>query len=84
MSAKRDKKHHEILVAKDKLTTRSLSPSSQELFDLMHLTSCDHAIKRWRDHWMVCPVCNAPVTLVHDQSGYGSYIGHKEREEILV
>ena len=80
MSAKGKKKQHEILVSKANLTTRSLSPSSEEIFDLMHLTSCDHAIQRWKAHWLLCPVCNA--TVMH--SGDGSYIDHKLREEILV
>ncbi len=79
MSAK-VRPQHMILVQKDKLTTRSFSPSSQELFELMHLTSCDHAIKKWRDEWMICPVCNQSFIL----SSEGSYIGHKRREDYLV
>lgn len=83
--AKRDRKQHEIIVQKAQLTTRSFSPSSQELFDLMHLTSCDHAIKKWKDHWMICPVCNGVVTTTADETyGVVSYVGHKERAEILV
>jgi len=87
-AARRDRKQqHQILVTKDKLTTRSFSPSSQELFDLMHLTSCSHAIQRWKSHWMICPVCNAVVVTKADErnvEGVSLYVGHKEREEILV
>lgn len=78
-------KQHQILVTKDKLTTRSFSPSSQELYDLMHLTSCSHAIQRWKDHWMICPVCNGVVGVEASQEfGVVSYVGHRERSEILV
>ncbi len=81
MSAKADKKpQHEILVQKKDLTTRSLSPSSEELFDLMHLTSCDHAIKRWKDHWFLCPVCSQPFAHSWDMT----YTAHKSRKDLLV
>jgi hypothetical protein len=79
------KKQHEILVQKKDLTSRSFSPSSQELFDLMHLTSCDHAIKKWRDEWMICPVCNQTFVPQMDHVlGQTSYVFHKSREDILV
>lgn len=48
-----------ILVSKDRLTSRGIIPSSQELFDLMHLTTCSQAMDMWRDSWMFCPVCLA-------------------------
>jgi hypothetical protein len=78
--AKQKKKQHEILVSKAQLTTRSLSPSSEELFELMHLTSCDHEIQRWKANWLLCPVCNGAVI----NSAEGSYVEHKTREDILV
>ncbi len=71
------KAKHRILVPKDKLTTRGLIPSSQELFDMMHLTTCEHAMMRWRDCWMFCPVC---LTM---EGPDGEWM-HKTREEILV
>ena len=76
------KKQHEILVPLGKLTSKNLGPTPQELFSLMHLTSCDHAIERWKDHWLVCPVCSEPQQLTYDQSG--AIIGmtvHKSRKE---
>lgn len=85
MSAKKAKKQHEILVQKQDLTTKSLSPTSQELFDMMHLTSCDHAIKRWKDEWILCPVCSLPYHMVVDPvHGVMPYHPHKTREELLV
>ena len=68
---------HKIFVTKDKLTSRGILPSSQELFDLMHLTSCEHAASRWKEYWMFCPVCLA----TEDEDGM---VNHKDREEILV
>lgn len=86
MSGKRkEKKQHEILVTKDNLSTRSLSPTSEELFELMHLTSCDHAIKRWKEAWLICPVCNGTVKYSIDTTyGLVNFIEHKRREDILV
>ena len=84
-AAKRKQKQHEILVNKLDLTTRSLSPTSDELFELMHLTSCDHAIKRWKEQWLLCPVCNGSVKYSVDSTyGLVGYIEHKRREDILV
>lgn len=48
-----------VLVEKDKLTSRGIVPSSQELFDLMHLTTCHAAVMMWKPAWMFCPVCMA-------------------------
>ena len=70
---------HEIVVTKDKLTSRSLSPSSDELFELMHLTSCEHAIKKWKDEWLICPVCNQSFAIGFE----GAYTVHKRREDIV-
>lgn len=80
MSVRAKKPQHQIVVKKENLTTRSLSPSSQELFELMHLTSCDHAIQRWKANWLLCPVCNGAII----NSAEGSYVEHKTREDILV
>jgi hypothetical protein len=49
--------NHLVLVQKADLTSRGIIPSSQELFDLMHLTTCEQAIQRWKAPWMFCPVC---------------------------
>lgn len=68
---------YKILVQKENLTSRGSLPSSQELYDLMHLTSCEHAIQRWKDHWQFCPVCLQPLT---DED----IVEHKERADILV
>ncbi len=48
-----------VLVPKDQLTSRGILPSSQELFELMHLTTCQEAVQAWKEHWMFCPVCLA-------------------------
>lgn len=85
MSVRAERKTHMVLVTKDKLTTRSLSPSSSELFDLMHLTTCEIAIKKWNDNWLICPVCNSTVGHQMDSTyGLVSYTRHKPREDILV
>lgn len=68
---------HRILVPKHMLTSKGLMPSSQELFDLMHLTSCDHAINRWKKHWSFCPVC---LTTADEDGKYQ----HRTREEMLT
>jgi hypothetical protein len=64
-----------MLVKKANLTSKGLFPSSQELFDLMHITSCEHAHERWKKHWSFCPVCGA----MPDNDGL---IKHKEKAEI--
>lgn len=51
-----------VLVEKDKLTSRGIVPSSQELFDLMHLLTCKEAFSVWKTQWMFCPVCLAEVS----------------------
>jgi len=51
--------NHKVLVLKKDLTSQGLYPSSQELYDLMHLTTCEHATKRWQEEWSFCPVCLA-------------------------
>ncbi len=82
---KEQKKQHEILVQKKDLQTKSFSPSSEELFDLMHLTSCEHAIKRWNPEWMLCPVCSQPYELCIDV--YDKVVGlhmHKTRKDLLA
>jgi len=77
------KKQHEIIVPIGKLTSSNLGPDPQELYALMHLTSCDHAIQRWKANWMICPVCNAPAELSIDGSGHVvGYVEHKSRKEI--
>lgn len=68
---------YKVLVKKENLKTKGLFPTSQELYDLMHLVSCDHAEKRWKDEWSFCPVCTAMV-------GEDGFINHKERKDILV
>lgn len=82
MSAKAKK--HEILVPKDKLATRSLSPSSEELFDNMHLTSCELAIKSWKPNWICCPVCSEPFKLMVVDGIVEGVHYHKTRKELLV
>lgn len=72
---------HKILVQKDKLTSRGILPSSQELYSLMHLTTCDHANQRWKDYWQFCPVCLQPT--LEDEDG-NMYVLHKTRKDILV
>lgn len=69
--------NHKVFVLKKDLTSRGLSPSSAELYDLMHLTTCEHAERRWRDEWTFCPVCLVSV----DSDGV---IEHRERKDILV
>ena len=84
MSAK-GKKQHEIFVPIGQLTSKNLGPTSRELYELMHLTSCDHAIQRWKEHWMMCPVCGSAFSLIIDVefgSGIVSAIRHKTRKEI--
>ena len=76
-------KQHEVLVPPGKLTSKNLGPTSIELYRLMHLTSCDHAIQGWKDHWLMCPVCAQPFGLAVDYGHgiVGTYT-HKSREEI--
>lgn len=81
MRGKSSKKpQYEIVVEKKDLATRSLSPTSQELFDLMHLTSCEHAVQRWKDAWLICPVCNGTTYYANG----AAYVEHRVREDILV
>lgn len=82
---KEQKKQHQIFVEKKDLTTKSLSPTSEELFDLMHLTSCEHAVKRWKPEWILCPVCSQPYELCIDM--HDGVIGlqlHKTRKDLLA
>ncbi len=51
------KSNHKVFVQKKDLTTIGLRPSSQELYDMMHILSCELAEKRWKDEWSFCPVC---------------------------
>lgn len=83
MSAKDKKKQHEIFVKADQLTGKNLGPTARELYELMHLTTCDHAVQRWKDHWLMCPVCAQPFGLVveHGVGIIGQHM-HKSRKEI--
>lgn len=67
--------NHRILVEKKDLTTKGLLPSSQELYELMHLVNCEFAEARWKDHWSFCPVC---CQFVRDDGT----IRHKSRKEM--
>ncbi len=69
--------NHRILVEKADLTSKGLFPSSQELYELMHLVSCTFAEARWKDHWSFCPVCCA---FIKDDGT----IRHFNREEIKI
>ncbi len=69
--------NHKVFVKRDELKTIGLHPTSLELYDLMHLVSCTHAIKRWKDSWSFCPVC---MTMM-DEDGL---IRHRDRKDILV
>ncbi len=77
------KKKHVILVDKSKLTAKNISPTAAELFDLMHLTTCEIAVKRWNPTWFTCPVCAETYKLKFD-SHYGVIMAmtHKDREEL--
>ena len=48
-----------VRVLKKDLTTTGLYPSSQELYDLMHIVTCERAIQKWQEEWSFCPVCLA-------------------------
>ncbi len=48
-----------ILVARNQLTSIGLFPSSFELYDMMHVTTCAKAIELWEEEWSFCPVCLA-------------------------
>lgn len=71
------KSNHKIFVKKEKLESTGLHPTSKELYDLMHLTSCEHADRRWKEEWSFCPVCLEMI----DEDGYPR---HKLRKDILV
>ncbi len=58
----------------DQLTAKNLGPTPMELFSLMHLTTCDLAVRSWKDHWTMCPVC----CQVFSKTGT---LTHKFREE---
>lgn len=77
MSAK-DK--HKVFRTKEELTTKGSLPSSQEIYDLMHVTTCEHAIQRWKDYWMFCPVCLSSADITFDGE---ILVDHKERAEIV-
>jgi hypothetical protein len=79
MSEKAKKPQYEILVKKDQLTSKNLSPTPQELYDMMHLTSCEHAIKRWKEEWILCPVCSQASS-----GGDADIYVHKTRKELLA
>lgn len=68
---------HKVFVKRENLKTLGLHPTSKELYDLMHLVSCDHAIMRWKEEWSFCPVCLG-------MAGEEGWIAHKERKDILV
>lgn len=68
---------HKVFVKRENLTSIGLHPTSKELYDLMHLVSCTHAIQRWKDEWSFCPVCLSMV----DEDGIAR---HKTRKDILV
>jgi hypothetical protein len=83
VSAKAKKPQHEILIKKDDLTASNIGPAPDELFQLMHLTSCSHAMERWKADWLICPVCNAPTFPVIDETGRTvGFIEHRSRKEI--
>jgi len=84
MKEKAKKPQHEILVTKDKLTSHNLSPTSIELFELMHLTSCEHAVKRWKPEWICCPVCGEAFQYSIDSGGVIAIQPHKPRRDILI
>lgn len=65
-----------ILKKKSELTTVGLLPSSSELYDLMHMTSCIEAAKKWGEEWSFCPVCLAR----YDENGM---VLHRPIKEIL-
>jgi hypothetical protein len=71
------KENHKVFVKKVDLKSKGLYPSSQELYDLMHIVTCERAVERWQEEWSFCPVCLAR----YEADGW---IGHKERKEILV
>lgn len=68
---------YKVFVKRADLKSIGLHPTSLEIYDLMHITTCELAIKRWRNTWSFCPVCLAMI----DEDGS---INHKERKDILV
>lgn len=68
---------YKVFVKRDQLSSKGLYPTSQELYDLMHIVSCVRAIERWKEEWSFCPVCLAS----YEADGA---IKHKERKDILV
>lgn len=77
-------KHQErfkVFVQKENLTSRGGLPSSQELYDLMHLTTCQQAEARWKDHWQFCPVCLQATQV--DNEGEDYYVLHSLRKDII-
>lgn len=66
-----------VFVKKADLTSVGLHPTSKEIYDLMYITTCDLAVKRWRGEWSFCPVCLARM------ESDGVFL-HKSRKDILV
>lgn len=62
-----------VLVGKSRIRNDCMSPSSLELYDLMHLITCAQAEMRWLLDWRFCPVCMAQL----DENGS---IPHRLRE----
>ena len=67
----------EVLVKRDDIETTGLYPSSLELYDLMHITTCEQAVARWQEEWSFCPVCLARYEVTGD-------IFHKHKNAITM
>lgn len=68
---------HKILLPRAAIKDNGMSPSNLELFDLMHITSCEIAIKAWQPDWAFCPVC---LQLI-DEDGLCI---HRAREDFVI
>lgn len=68
---------YKVFVKRADLTSIGLHPTSKEIYDLMHITTCELAIKRWKDEWSFCPVCLARIE-------FDGAINHRSRKDILV
>ena len=59
MALLKEKNSRRSFVKRENLNRLVQSPSVFELYDLMHITTCELAIDKWDDKWMFCPVCGA-------------------------
>lgn len=76
MDLMREKRKVQLrMVSRDSLTPLVQSPSVYDLWDYMHITTCELITDQWDPDWTFCPICGSQRT----ESGH---FYHRTRERL--